>query len=463
MKITVFKNNKFRVIEVGKLNISFLLKRFDKIKVPLTPYEFSDLSWYPIKKYFSIEEHPVLEGSSIAFGGTEIYIYSPLTDIFVFKRKKAKSLPNNNILQIFQKIALPYVKDYIEAKAHAILDICKQTGRECYIDKDIGVIVKAKKDHNITILSHLDLIQAFYKGFWSNKTLIYDSKTQIVRGALDNTITNAVVIDLLLSGNIPPNVEIVFTNDEEIDMNASAKYARKNKVSYINLDVTNEFKNKSVSIEYDKPNSDTLYALTTLFKGDDVGYTSYRVADDLDSVVSQNLNGLSFCLPTRKTIHSWKNETTLQQIEKYRDLLKKLLANLPTFKKQNLNKISKNVLSCSSANGMIKLSPIKKKKNKFIPQLFDEEYLNDGISFILNDLINSFPDKLYKCAIEELELAIKILIENDGAETTFLSRISKRIFKFFTKTLAKYGVTKVYQENDVEFVKFLPDYLVYFI
>ena len=473
MKVTLFKNQRSRVINVtGDIKFSTLLKKFEKIKLPMSPKDFPNLSWFNVKDFFWANKHPVMENAQIAFDGNVLYIYSALTDLFVFRRNKNMLNPtDNNILKIFQDIALPYVKDYFEAKAEKILEICKVVGRNCYIDENIGVIVKARRQHAVSIITHMDLIKPFYKGFWSNKTLLIDPKTNIVRGALDNTITNAVVIDLLLSGDIPDNVEIVFTNDEETGMNASSKYASKNKkVSYINLDVTNEFKNKSASIEYDCPNAKTLLELKTLFKNDSVGFTSYRVADDLDSIVEIGLRGLSFCLPTKKTIHSWENETTLSQINEYRDLLKKLLANLPKFGDQDLEKINKKVLSCSSSDEMLKASPMQKSNSfkKSFSLFEDSEEDNEATfevtSYVLDDIFNILSANMLKLPdADDLYEAVSMLLEEGFVEVGFLKRIGKKISKIFTNHLVKLEITQMVEKNNIKYVGFSKEYLRYFM
>lgn len=471
MKITLFKKHQSRTINVENLDLLTLIKRFEKIKVPLSPKHFPDLKWYEVKDFFWANEHPVMKNAKIAFDGPILYVYSSLTDLFVFSRNNNTFDPGkNNVLKIFQDIALPYIKDFFEAKALKILEICKTSTRECYIDEDIGVIVKARKNHTLTIISHMDLIKPFYKGFWLNKTLIVDPKTNIIKGALDNTITNAAVIDLLLSGNIPPNVELVFTNDEETGMRASQTYVFKNKgVSYINLDITNEFKNKSVSIEYDCPSAKTLMDLKTLFKNDNVGFTSNRVADDLDSVVANDLKGLSFCLPTKKTIHSWKNESTLKQINEYQNLLKKLLANLPKFYDQDLEKINQKILSCSSKEEMLKIEPKKKRKQN---SLWDKssfsmetEFIDDAAyTYIVDDIFNTLYYKMKRLPdADDIYEAVVLLTQEDFIEVGLLKRIGKKITKIFTKILVEEETTHTEIKDNITYVGFTPEYLQYFI
>ena len=92
----------------------------------------------------------------------------------------------------------------------------------------------------IIVSTHVDCERHITKCFSS----IVDQNT--LRGTYDNAITNAAIVYLMLSGNLPENVLIAFTGDEEENGRGAldiVRFIKKNKLDVMNifvLDVTEE-------------------------------------------------------------------------------------------------------------------------------------------------------------------------------------------------------------------------------
>lgn len=199
----------------------------------------------------------------------------------------------------------------------------------------IGIIANKQENPRIVLVSHIDLIKKFRKGFAEGRT--YEIEEGILRGALDNTITNSV--GMLAFKHIIENgiedVELLLSEGEEVGMVGMDAYIKALKLKskntfFLNLDVTNEGWNQHCSVEYDKPNFEILkqFELHLDQAEIDAFYTHMRVGDDTDAVIQHNCAGLSYCIPTNKTIHSYKNECLISSLEPYYLGLVTLLKNL---------------------------------------------------------------------------------------------------------------------------------------
>lgn len=241
---------------------------------------------------------------------------------------------HKNIIQVFKDISKPFDNGKGE-KEKVILDLLKPFN--AVYEEDIGIIVPSTKETKVVVVSHIDLISTFNKGFAKDKvfSLAVDDKGIIISGALDNTITNAVVILALLrlkEEGKGEHIEFLFTEGEEIDLLGMKAYLKKysNKPFFLNLDVTNDNQDKNVSLEYDKPSWKLSRQIKKLFKKEDIsiGFTKERVGDDTDAVLAANGSGFSYCLPTFKTIHSYKNYTYVSNLEPYYRGLYAMLSEL---------------------------------------------------------------------------------------------------------------------------------------
>lgn len=245
------------------------------------------------------------------------------------------------IIELFKSIALPF-KDFEGGpKLDKIIEICGEMNIPCEYIKDKGLFINKCKKPKIMIISHIDLIGKFRKGFVENKICeIIDSnnpdnkfKKEIITGALDNTITNAVGI-LVMKELLKNHSDITFflSIGEEVGSTGVKNYlkAKKNAANtfYINLDVTNEGWNQNGSIEYDKPNFYILNQLKEILKENNIYFTGERVGDDIDAVNRYDCQGFSYCLPTKDTIHSYKNKALTDTLVPYAESLYKMVNEL---------------------------------------------------------------------------------------------------------------------------------------
>lgn len=243
---------------------------------------------------------------------------------------------HHEIIRLFSDISKPFNNGKGE-KEKVILDILAPYN--AVYEEKIGIrIPSIKETPDIVVVSHIDLISTFNKGFAKDK--IYSlgrtpDKGDIIIGALDNTITNAVVMLSLIKlreEGLAQNVEFLFTEGEEIDLLGMKAYLKKygNKPFFINLDVTNDNQDKHISLEYDEPSWKISKQIKKLSKNNDftVGFTKERVGDDTDAVLEAKGKGFSYCLPTWKTIHSYKNYTLIKNLVPYYEGLNSLLTEL---------------------------------------------------------------------------------------------------------------------------------------
>ena len=213
-------------------------------------------------------------------------------------------------IEMFKKLALT-TKDF--QKQQMILDLLKDFN-PVYIE-GTGIFISGGKK---VIVSHYDLVRPFEAGFAEGRTIVVDG--EIVTGALDNTITNAILINELLEHGLPEDTSILFTDGEETGLTGMSNFMsnlkKKKKYFFINLDVTDDNFNKAASIEYDFPNVDICKEIDT-FSGIDAGFTDVRFTDDLSAVLYYGGHGFSFCIPTREYCHTYMSNTTITHIEEY--------------------------------------------------------------------------------------------------------------------------------------------------
>ncbi len=326
--------------------------------------------------------------------------------------------PTPEVLRVFEKIAKTHIpfdsdKEYdinssnkVKAILKELKEIKEKYGKQIdyFTDNRLGIIIaKSFKEKNIAGLkeklnninlvldSHIDLIKLFNTD--NNLKLNIDGDKVI--GALDNTITNAILLNILKQKDLDADTLILFSIGEEYyceeetddlykncdinedeyckdsdcrgfeENNGAKKLAKiikqkglQKKIKVINLDVTgkayhglhnkdNKFDNCSYAafIEYNsKPNGkkDDFYQkiekgkYSTLERFQDfkvefekhVTFCDYKnggTGDNLEEYQCRGIFGISFGLSTSEKIHSKENYTTKDKIEKYIELLKKIM------------------------------------------------------------------------------------------------------------------------------------------
>lgn len=222
------------------------------------------------------------------------------------------------MIKTFELLAKPFKDGEGGLKLNALQEIFP----EGIWEPGIGFIVNKQENPSKVVVSHIDLIKTFRKGFADNHVYAV-TETEII-GALDNTITNAALVLAIKSLSDFKTIEYVFTEGEEVGFKGMKAYIKKYKRRvinsfFINLDVTNEGYGRNGSIEYDVCNFETLKSLQTLVntKNLDWHFTHSRVGDDTDAIIDAGLHGFSYCLPTKGHIHSYENRALLSSLDSY--------------------------------------------------------------------------------------------------------------------------------------------------
>lgn len=237
------------------------------------------------------------------------------------------------LLDMFDRISLPYGENAEFLKEKEIMELLKEYN-PIYIE-DLGIVIPSEIETKKVITSHYDLVRPFQQGFFKNEKFYVEDN--LLRGALDNTLTNAFLILAIIelrSQGLAKDVEFVFTDGEESGMWGMSSYMRtifpkKENPFFINLDVTNDNWNFSGSIEFDKPCFDICAQIETKFPLVN-GYTHNRFADDTSAILRGGGNGFSFCIPTKNYCHTYQSLTELKKLEPYYEVLKYLISELDT-------------------------------------------------------------------------------------------------------------------------------------
>jgi len=145
----------------------------------------------------------------------------------------------NKILKIFHNIAKPHIDDSklpvnISEKEISILSaIIQKLGKKSLEDINIkwnpmvGLFIESKegfeKENQKLIMSHSDLVGTFQKMHQDvkdgkRKSAIQLGDDGLLSGSLDNTMTNAIVLNNYLEGRLEDNVSILFDRGEETGM-----------------------------------------------------------------------------------------------------------------------------------------------------------------------------------------------------------------------------------------------------
>lgn len=229
------------------------------------------------------------------------------------------------IIEMFDRLCLPFGEEGDFQKEKILMELTEAS----YI-KGIGCYLPSKGTTKKIIVSHMDLVRPFQKGFTENRK--FEIKADLLVGALDNTLTNAIlVLAIQECGN--EDTAYLFTEGEETGLTGMRNFMNtiykdfKEKPFFVNLDVTNEFFNqKHISVEFDYPNFDICKQIFKL--NPESGYTHIRFTDDTSAIINGGGNGFSFCIPTDKYCHTYDSNTRLSSLEPYYNGVVSLIKNV---------------------------------------------------------------------------------------------------------------------------------------
>jgi len=271
-------------------------------------------------------------------------------------------------------------------KVCAIKDLLDEIGFDTIVDEKYGVLAYDKsidktnieetiqtnlKKISLLVISHIDNIKIFNTTEIQEnlpKQLLaiqgYEEYDEKITGALDNTMTNAILLSIMQMRKVNFSdecSEVMFffsIGDDEDErgfdecsgvenfMKDFHKNLIENNTKVLNLDITaqeyHNYKDDSEAalfIEYDKTlkeekvRVDEKYSsLGSLTLFDDISsdiqfcdYGEEGTSDDLEDVTKYNIWGVTVALNTYGEIHSKKNYTYMKHIDKYFNFLHNLI------------------------------------------------------------------------------------------------------------------------------------------
>ncbi|MBR4759564.1 MAG: M28 family peptidase [Lachnospiraceae bacterium] len=150
-------------------------------------------------------------------------------------------------------------KAFISGESQRLDVIRKQLAESLYQETSLPLVslYSKEKPENldgrvIVLSSHIDTVRQITRPFWDEDTC---------RGTLDNAITNHILVEMMLADELPEQVIVAFTGDEESGNRGArmtAKYLEEKcpaaKPCFITLDITDNcgVDDYAVSMEYRK-------------------------------------------------------------------------------------------------------------------------------------------------------------------------------------------------------------------
>lgn len=283
----------------------------------------------------------------------------------------------NRILNVFHSIAKPHIDSksqptILSEKEIGILNVMKRNlGNEEFTKLKIkwnpyvGLFVESKdgfdKDNQKLIMSHTDLVTTFQKSHQEVKEGKRESALTIgsdglIRGSLDNTLPNAIVLYNFVNNKFDSNVSILFDRGEESGMWGSSNFHEEKEIDkWFDLELNMETLKLSLK-ETTHPviKQDLITINTDVTMPDVVNYYTFETRDfsketdnrikdlfpdgkvakygydDSASSVKKDMIGMSFCLSVGTSIsqkdgkycfgggcHSDNTATTIDNILEY--------------------------------------------------------------------------------------------------------------------------------------------------
>ena len=203
----------------------------------------------------------------------------------------------------------------------------------------------------IIVSSHVDCEHNITKCFCKLKS------EDMLLGTFDNSITNSSIVSIMMKGNLPDNVLIAFTGDEEenghgaIDLAHFIKKEKLDIISIIVLDVTEEGWETEANFTVENDFWDELFGESVIELINQTGCKWNYVPGEPDEIPDyipkeviihveayedeswdydeENISCFSFCLPTKGEMHS--DDGILARVssyEKYTEVLEIILSKM---------------------------------------------------------------------------------------------------------------------------------------
>jgi len=233
-------------------------------------------------------------------------------------------ISNLDIVALFSRLNLPYVDRDGGQKLPQMLKELETVTYTKTFTPGLGLVVNKQENPRMVIMSHMDLVTPFNRGFENKRS--YELYEKTLTGALDNTITNTMLILLIreLESLGIHDIEYVFSEGEESGLWGCTEYMKQNKdhaenALFINLDVTHDGFGTCGSIEFDSPLKselkDICAALVPLHKSYHI--QNVRDFDDMNAILRYGGKGFGYCLPTEGNMHSFANSCDFFKLYDY--------------------------------------------------------------------------------------------------------------------------------------------------
>ena len=418
----------------------------------------------------------------------------------------------NGILEVFHEITKTHdnnlnrngetaleVRD-ITNKEFAILNlIYKKIGKEEFNklgvswNPYIGLFIPSKegfdKEKQVLMMSHLDLVTPFENvhrkvenGEMVSALTIMDdqeiNENTIIAGSLDNTMTNAVLLNNILNNRFDNNVNALFETDEENKMNGTKFFFQEekedfwNKISLnngeikleqieapsikkdlkvVNLDVTMGYE-EPCAIEtrnFTKESSDAI-----LEKHNVLGHKKYGY-DDSTLTVREGLLALSYCVNVGTKIeplengknsfsggcHSMNTFSSIENVLTYSDLMPELVHSIS--KELNLELNGKPLRELKDVDYENFDYIFNDEKGMFVDEVF--EALNE--KYKLEDY-KKIPTEIVGQILNELKEYTSNINEDEFLSLRKQSRIERVFLNSLTNEELIVGIEKFYKEDE---------------
>lgn len=413
------------------------LKEFEENIHNLILEEFDPMDIYELKRLLVKGRETILSvyevektdavGNIIKKEKKEEITKEDLVKFEINENNKEELEKMNEILEIFHTIAKPHVDSstqpiILSEKEIGVLNVIKKNlGSEEFSKLKIkwnpfvGLLIESKdglnNDNQKLIMSHTDLVPTFQKSHMEvkegkRKSALTIGSDGLIRGSLDNTLPNAIVLNNFVKNKFESNVSILFDRGEETGMWGATNFHKSKKTDMwydvelnikslkLGLNQTDAplFKKDLITINTDvtMPSVANPYTFevrdfsqNTETKMKDVfpdAYISKYQFDDSTSAVQNDMKAFSYCVSVGTNVfkkdgnfcfgggcHSDNTATTIENILSYNESFEPLIKALGKEIEIEIEKkpeFKNNIYSGSSVDDYLKYQHIINQYNE---------------------------------------------------------------------------------------------------